>query len=176
LSNVTETPRRFRDADLAAGTPILKAKRRAVLMGMLSVGLSSVCGAAVADPAPLKSLAAVVDTLLPADDVSPSASTLRVDRDIADFVAENDMMTRLFVAALDWMDQLTDRPFSELAPSHQIEILAMMEGADFNAIPGRFYHIVRALAVEFYYARSEAIAGFPLDPAPQPNGYPPPWS
>ena len=153
----------------------MKAKRRAVLMGMLSVGLSSVCGSATADTAPMASLAPVVDTLLPADDVSPSASALGVDKDIADFVAENDMMTRLFAAALDWMDHLADRPFRDLTPPEQTEVLTFMESADFNAIPGRFYHILRALAVEFYYARSEAVAGFPLDPAPQPNGYPPPW-
>ena len=144
-------------------------------MGLLSVGLSSVCGSVTADTAPMASLASVVDTLLPADDVSPSASALGVDRDIADFVKENDMMTQLFVAALDWMDQLADMPFHDLEPSQQAEVLAFMESADFNAIPGRFYHILRALAVEFYYDRSGAISGFPLQPAPQPNGYLPPW-
>lgn len=153
----------------------MKAKRRSVLMGMLSVGLSSVCRAAVANTTPMASLASVVDTLLPADDVSPSASALGVDRDIADFVADNEMMTRLFVAALDWMDNLGDEPFHNLPLSQQVEVLTFMESADFNAVPGRFYHILRALAVEFYYARAEAVAGLPLDAAPQPNGYPPPW-
>ncbi|WP_295537306.1 gluconate 2-dehydrogenase subunit 3 family protein [uncultured Thioclava sp.] len=168
-------PLRFGGEGFGARTPILNAKRRAVLMGLLSVGLASVCGSAVADTAPMASLTSVVDTLLPADDFSPSASALEVDRDIADFVAENEMMTRLFVAALNWMDHLTDKPFHALTLSQQTEVLTAMESADFNAIPGRFYHILRALAVEFYYARSEAIVGFPLDPAPQPNGYPPPW-
>jgi hypothetical protein len=154
---------------------MMKAKRRSVLMGMLSVGLSSVCGAAVANAAPMASLASVVDTLLPADDVSPSASALGVDRDIADFVAENEMLTRLFATALDWMDQLADRPFHDLTLSQRVEVLTFMEGADFNAVPGRFYHILRALAVEFYYARAQAVAGLPLSVAPQPNGYPPPW-
>lgn len=154
----------------------MKAKRRAILMGLLSVGLSSVCGSAVASTSPMASLASVVDTLLPADDVSPSASALGVDRDIAAFVAESDMLTRLFVAALDWMDHLADRPFQDLTPSQQVEVLTFMESADFNAVPGRFYHILRALAVEFYYARSEAVVGFPLNAAPQPNGYPPPWA
>lgn len=171
----SETLLRLRVESVPARTHTVKAKRRSVLMGMLSVGLSSVCGSATADTAPTASLASVVDTLLPADDVSPSASALGVDKDIADFVAENDMMTRLFAAALDWMDHLADRPFHDLTPSQQAEVLSFMESADFNAIPGRFYHILRALAVEFYYAQSEAVAGFPLNPAPQPNGYPPPW-
>ena len=144
-------------------------------MGMLSVGLSSVCGLAAANTAPMSSLASVVDALLPEDDVSPSGSALGVDRDVADFVAENEMLTRLFETALDWMDSLGDDPFYNLPPSQQVEVLTFMESADFNVVPGRFYHILRSLAVEFYYARAEAVAGLPLDPAPQPNGYPPPW-
>jgi hypothetical protein len=171
----SETPLRLRVESVPARTHTVKAKRRSVLMGMLSVGLSSVCGSATADTAPTASLASVVDTLLPADDVSPSASALGVDRDIADFVAENELMSRLFDTALDWMDHLADRPFRDLTPPEQTEVLTYMENADFNAIPGRFYHILRALALEFYYARSEAVAALPLNPAPQPNGYPPPW-
>jgi hypothetical protein len=144
-------------------------------MATLGVGLSSLCGLAVAEPQPMASLAAVLDAILPADDLSPSASALGVDRDIADFVAESDMMTRLFLAAMGWMDQLAALPFRDLAPSQQAEVLAYMATADFNAVPGRFYHILRALAVEFYYARAEAVAGLPLNPTPQPEGYPPPW-
>jgi hypothetical protein len=160
---------------LSLSSSILKPKRRAVLMGILSVGLSTVCGGAVANAEPMSSLASVVDVLLPADDVSPSASALGVDRDIADFVAESEMLTRLFETALDWMDNLGNKPFRNLLPSQQVEVLTFMESADFNAVPGRFYHILRALAVEFYYARAETVVGLPLDSAPQPNGYPPPW-
>ena len=47
---------------------------------------------------------------------------------------------------------------------------------DYNQIPGRFFHIVRAFAVELYFAKPEAISGYPLNPAPQPAGYLPPWN
>ena len=170
-----ETPLPLGGKGFPPRKPILNVKRRDVLLGMLSVGLSSVCGLAAANTAKMSSLASVVDVLLPADNVSPSASALGVDRDVHDFVAESEMLTRLFETALDWMDKVGDKPFSNLAPSEQVEVLTFMASADFNAVPGRFYHILRALAVEFYYARAEAVAGFPLDPAPQPNGYPPPW-
>lgn len=158
-----------------ARAPVLGASRRSVLKVAFGVGLSSLCGSGVADARPMASLAAVVDALLPADDFSASASALGVDRDIADFVAESEMMQRLFLAALDWMDHLADVPFRDLTTTQQAEVMAAMETADFNAVPGRFYHILRALAVEFYYARAEAVAGFPLNAAPQPDGYPPPW-
>jgi len=173
--DVPETSLPLGDAGFLLGKPKLNAKRRVVLMAMFSVGLSSVCGLADANTGPVLSLASVVDVLLPADDVSPSASALGVDRDIADFVSENEMLTRLFETALDWMDHVGDEPFRDLPPFQQVEVLTFMESSDFNAVPGRFYHILRALAVEFYYARAEAVAGFPLDATPQPNGYPPPW-
>ncbi|WP_372841512.1 gluconate 2-dehydrogenase subunit 3 family protein [Phaeovulum sp.] len=144
-------------------------------MAALGAGLASICGPVVAEARPMASLAAVLDVLLPADDFSPSASALGIERDIADFVAESDMMTRLFLAALDWMDHLADLPFRDLTSAQQAEVMAFMETADFNAVPGRFYHILRALAVEFYYARAEAIIGLPLNATPQPEGYPPPW-
>ncbi len=154
---------------------VLGASRRSVLMAVLGAGLSSLCGPVLAETQSMDSLGAVLDILLPADDFTPSASASGIERDIADFVAESAMMTRLFLAALDWMDHLADRPFRDLAPSQQAEVMAFMETADFNAVPGRFFHILRALAVEFYYARAEAVVGLPLNATPQPEGYPPPW-
>jgi len=151
--------------------------RRAFLVATLSTGLASVCGPATAQgSADLGSLGAVLDTILPGDDLSPSPSSLGIDRDIADIVTANPLLERLFGAALSWMDRLGDRPFRDLTDAQRIEILKFMESADFNQIPGRFFHIVRVFCCELYFAREEAIAGFPLNAAPQPLGYLPPWS
>ena len=151
--------------------------RRAFLIASMSSGLAAVCGHVAAQGTPdLGSLGAVIDTILPADDLSPAPSSLGVDREIADMVLANPMLERLFGAALGWMDGLADRPFRELSDEQRIEVLTFMESADFNQIPGRFFHIVRAFCCELYFARAEAISGYPLEPAPQPSGYPPPWS
>jgi hypothetical protein len=153
----------------------LKPTRRAVLMVTLGAGLSSLCSALHAQAVPPSSLAALVDALLPADDMSPAATALGVDAEISDFVAGSEMMTRLFAAALDWIDQLADRPFRDLTALQQAEVLTYLQTADFNAVPGRFYHILRALAVEFYFARAEVLGGLALNAAPQPDGYMQPW-
>ncbi len=155
----------------------MTASRRAFLVASLSSGLSALCGPATAQqPADLRSLAAVLDTILPADDVSPSPSQLGIDQEIQNIVMANPALERLFGAALEWIDGLADQPFRDLTEAQRIEIISVMETADFNQIPGRFYHIVRTFACELYFARPEAIAGFPLNAAPQPAGYLPPWN
>ncbi|MCE5972554.1 gluconate 2-dehydrogenase subunit 3 family protein [Sinirhodobacter sp. WL0062] len=166
------------DSDwLEAAAPRLS--RRSLLFQALSASLAGFAVPVLAQEGQVQSLGSlgsVLDTLLPADEFSPSATALRVDQDVMDFVAQNQLMLRLFVAALGWMDSLSDRPFGELPAQQRIAILSAMEQADYNQIPGRFFHILRSVAIEFYYARPEAIAGYPLSPAPQPAGYPPPWS
>ena len=154
-----------------------ETSRRKFLIATLSSGLATVCGPVAAQGAPdLSSLGAVLDTILPADDQSPSPSSLGVDREIQDIVLANPLLERLFGAALGWMDGLGNRPFRDLTEAQRVEILSFMQTADFNQIPGRFYHIVRAFCCELYFARAEAITGYPLNASPQPAGYPPPWS
>lgn len=151
--------------------------RRELLFASLSAGIAALCPPALAQGRPdFGSLAALVDTLLPADAVSPAASALGVERELEGYLTRTDLMARLSGAALGWLDGLADRPFRDLTEAQRIEIVSFMAQADYNQIPGRFYHVVRALACELYYARPEAIAGYPLHPAPQPQGYPPPWS
>ncbi|MFN3844686.1 MAG: gluconate 2-dehydrogenase subunit 3 family protein [Paracoccaceae bacterium] len=152
--------------------------RRQALSLSLSAGLAAVLPDVAAAQASddLTSLGAVLDALLPDDGVTPAATALGIEHDLRGFLAGNDMLTQLFGAALGWMDQISGGSFRTASPDEQHDLLSQMSDADFNQIPGRFYHIIRALAVEFYYARPEALAGLPINPAPQPLGYPPPWA
>ena len=121
-------------------------------------------------------LAAFVDTLLPDDGVTPSASMLGVDADLREFIVESETFTKMTDMVCDWLDTLGPVPFAELSPEDRLHIADYMAEADRDMLEGRFYHLVRLLAIEFYYARTEALVGLNLAPAPQPSGYPPPWS
>lgn len=147
----------------------------ALSAGLSALGPSLQARAGVAALDGLASLGAVLDCLLPADALSPSATALGVDREIRDFLKENELLWRLVTAGLAWLDSRTDQPFRELPPARQALILDEAQTWDPDQIPGRCYHILRALAVEFYFAHPEAIADLSLNPAPQPAGYPPPW-
>lgn len=120
-------------------------------------------------------LDAFIDVLLPADAASPAASALGIGADIRAFAADSPLYLRLLTVGCDWLDGLDARPFADLPAETQTAIVTYMSTANFNEVPRRFYHLTRQVAVEFYYARPEAIAGFPLADAPQPAGYPPPW-
>ena len=151
------------------------ASRRRALAVMLSAGLAPLLprAAFASGQGGLASLGAVLDRLLPADDLSPSATALGVEGEIAGFLGDEGPLLQLFTLALEWMDGLDGRPFRDLPPMRQAQILDAMAASDHDQIPGRFYHVLRALAVEFAYARPEALGGLPLHPAPQPEGYPP---
>lgn len=152
--------------------------RRAALLAALGAGAAALGLPASAQwraDARFPSLAAVLDVLLPGDALTPPASALGADREIAAFVSDSEPLVRLFAAALGWMDEQGGQPFGDLPADRQAALVQAMAVSDPNLVPGRFYHILRALAVEFHYARPEAIAGLALNPAPQPLGYPPPW-
>lgn len=160
--------------------PSLAFGRRQLLGISLGAGLSALRLPVLAQEIPartdaLASLGAALDCLLPADEFSPCATALGVDREVRDFLKENELLWRLVAAGLAWLDHQDERPFHALPPERQRMILDGARAWDANQIPGRCYHILRALAVEFYFAHPETITELPLNPAPQPAGYPPPW-
>jgi hypothetical protein len=153
----------------------LSFERRRALFLMLSAGLAPLLPQTglAAGAQDLDSLGAVLDTLFPSDALCPSATDLGVDAKIREALGSEGPLLQLFTLALNWMDGLHDRPFHDLPAAQQAEIVEAMASSDFNQIPGRFYHIARALTVEFAYATPEALGGLPLHPAPQPEGYRP---
>ncbi len=164
----------------AAGPDRLGPTRRAALTALLGGALLSLAPprAALAQDVRIdaRALSAFIDVLLPADELSPAASALGVPHDLialADGVAP---FQRLIALACGWLNGLGDVPFADLPEVDRMRIVTWMSTADFNQIPRRFYHLVRLSAIELYYAHPESIAGFPLNPAPQPQGYPPPWT
>lgn len=119
---------------------------------------------------------AFVDTLLPDDQITPAGTTLGVDDELRKFILESEPFIRMTEMVCDWLDTIYDAPFAELSPEDRLHIVDYMAEADRNMLEGRFYHLIRLLAIEFYYARTEALVGLDLASAPQPAGYLPPWN
>jgi hypothetical protein len=121
-------------------------------------------------------LAAFLNTLLPADELSGSASNLGVDRQIWTFSNTSPDFRKLLDYGCRWLNMTGGIPFSDLPSEQQIAVVDWMSRADWNEIPRRFYELVRQVAVELYYANPAALSGLPVKRSPQPSGYPPPWS
>lgn len=120
-------------------------------------------------------LDAFLDMLLPGDDGAPAASALGVGAGLLAEVTPGSLTERLLVAGTGFLDTVGPAPFAELPLAARVEVTDWLAQADYNEIPGRFFHVTRLLAVGIYFAHPEALAGLPLEPAPQPVGYPPPW-
>lgn len=149
--------------------------RRRALILMVSAGLVRLLPqpARSAGRQDLASLGAVLDVLFPADALCPSATALGVEDQIRQVLDGEGPLMQLFTLALQWLDALDGQPFRDLPPPRQARIIETLASSDYDQIPGRFYHIARALTVEFAYAMPEALAGLPLHAAPQPEGYAP---
>ena len=131
--------------------------------------------AASAQPVSRAALEAYVDILLPGGDGLPSATSLGVAAEIEALAPEGSVFRRLLSVGTEWLDTVQGGGFAALPGSAQEQIVDWMAAAPYGEVPGRFYHVLRLFAVELYYTRPEARVGLPLEHAPQPFGYPPPW-
>lgn len=158
---------------------MLSISRRQALLGILAAGLNGTAVAsqlaAATDTVDTRTLAAYLDVLLPEDEYSPAASALGVEAEVVDLASKSPLFERLLSLGTQWLNQTGQGPFYNLTLSDQQRVVDWMAAADRNQIPGRFYQLVRLTAVEFYYARPEAIAGMDLNTSPQPAGHLPPW-
>jgi len=159
-------------------SPRTQPSRRAALAALAGGCLAAVTGLPATASTPElrdRALIAFLDTLLPADDLGPAASALGIDRDILSFAPDGSDLHRLIAMGTGWLDGLDARAFADLPAPVRHDVLRYMEQADRAAVPGRFFLVLRQFAMELYHARADTVADLPINPAPQPEGYPPPW-
>lgn len=120
-------------------------------------------------------LVAYLDVLLPGLDTLPPASSLGIADRLTALAAPGSPMERLLDAGISILDGLSDRRFADLPPTIQARAVEAFAATAYDEVPGRFHHVVRLLALGLYYEHPATLGGLPLNPAPQPAGYPPPW-
>lgn len=153
------------------------SRRAFLLSGAASAAVGLAPGllqAQSAAPA-LPPLDAFTDILLPSDTDTPAASSLSVAQALLNEVIPGSLTERLLGAGTAFLDQVGPVPFVQLPTGAREEVVSWMATADYNAIPGRFYHVVRLFTVAYYFSHPDVVSAFPLNAAPQPLGYPPPW-
>jgi hypothetical protein len=115
-------------------------------------------------------LDAFCDTLLPADPPAPAATALAVPAQVLAIAQGNANLRRLFDFSLQWLDQAAGGRFVDADPPARHGLLETMAALPWDAPPRRFFHLMRDLAMGFYYAHPEALGDARLPP-PQPGGY-----
>ena len=128
------------------------------------------------DPAALAAtFAAFLDTLLPRDDASGSASDLGLPGAILKEARGDELYTRLIRVGCSWLDRAAEGSFAAAPPRVHGIIVTWMADSDWDEVPRRFYELLRQRAVELYYCQPEAWAGLAITRPPQPVGYPDHW-
>lgn len=146
----------------------------AALAGTIAYG-GSVPALAAADAPDAPDLAptftAFCDTLIPADDLSPSASALGVPDRILAEAARSASLQRLVAFSVAWLDQAAGGVFAGADESLRNGILEAMSQLPWEAPQRRFFDLVRDLAMGYYYSQPAALKGMAVDRPPQPAGY-----
>ena len=153
--------------------------RRKVLQAIAGTALALLAplpGAAQTQEPNMQVLDAFLDTLLPQDAFSPAASSLGIGQDLVALGPAGSDWHRFLGLGTAWLDGLNAAGFAQLPPDARVRILEWMQQADTREIPGRFFQIIRRLAIELYFTHPASLAGLNLNTAPQPEGYPPPWT
>lgn len=155
-------------------------RRLCKIVGAFFLGASirqvSAASVAPASERERATLAAFLNTLLPADELSGSATDLGVDGKLWAFAKTAADFRKLVDYGCRWLNMTGGTQFADLPGDQQIAVVDWMSRADWNEIPRRFYELVRQVAIELYYSNPEASKDLPINRSPQPMGYPPPWS
>ncbi len=114
---------------------------------------------------------AFCDGLIPADELSPSASALGVPARILDEARANPQLLRLVEFSCGWMDQAAGGRFAGADDGLRDGILEAMAGFPWEAPQRRFFDLTRDLAMGFYYSQPAALRGMATEQPPQPGGY-----
>lgn len=117
-------------------------------------------------------LSIFLDTLIPADHITPSASAVGVTDDILTIAANDKLLNKLITLGCQWLDLQTEVRFSELPEEYRIRLLEWMSNAGTNSLPRKFFVITRHLAMSHYYRKPDSWKGLPVSRPPQPIGYP----
>lgn len=124
-----------------------------------------------------ETFAVFLDVLLPRDELTGSATDLAVDKQLWAFAATDQRFMQLLLLGCRWLNMTGETAgFVDLPAAQQVELVSWMAGSDWQQIPRRFYELVRQAALEVYFSQPAALAGMPLQSAPQPLGYMPPWT
>ena len=120
-----------------------------------------------AQPATLR---AFIDHLIPADDLTPAASTLQVHQRVWAEAQQDPDGVRLMVLVCRWLDGYGDG-FDRLSEAERETLVAWMAKAPWESPQRRFFHWVRERAFTHYYSQPASWRGLPVQRPPQPMGH-----
>lgn len=147
---------------------------KALLGAGLLPGLGAKAGPATVMPGGEATLSAFLDTLIPADPQSPSASALGLERAVL-AAAEGKPYRRLIDQGCQWLDHQAQArhraPFAALDPDLRVALVRLAEAAPAKSLENVFFRALRDHALETYYADPGSWPALGYAGPPQPQGF-----
>jgi hypothetical protein len=162
---------------------MVQLSRRELLRLTLGAGLLAASGYLFKDilrPADLapgeeKTLAALLDTLIPADDV-PGALQFGVAEKIQEKATTDRQYRRLVKRGCSWLEKRSKKlhatSFASLGEKDRDEILTMAAEAAAGSMQRIFFQQLRTDAFYYYYSHPGSWPQLGYDGPPQPGGFP----
>ena len=120
-------------------------------------------------------LPALLDTLIPADELTPSASALGVPEKILANYAGHATYLRLIEYGCRWLNQTAEKKFNmqfvELEAAEQQQLVQQLAAKKPSTILYQFFLLLRNRSLELYYSQNQSWYGLTLSQTPQPLGY-----
>jgi len=162
---------------------MVQLSRRELLRLTLGAGLLAASGYFLKDifhPAQLtrseeKTLAAFLDTLIPADDV-PGAVQFGVPEKIQEKAKRDNQYRRLVKQGCSWLDSRAGRlyaaSFDSLGEKDRDDILTIAAEADPGSVQRIFFRQIRSDSFHHYYSHPGSWPQLGYNGPPQPKGFP----
>ncbi len=158
-------------------------RRRFLVASLITTGAATVWDAlrAVAGPLkpsrdPLASLAAFLDTLIPADDSSPGAGEVGVAWELIRQGQSRSRLGQLLRRGCAWLDReavaLGGVDFDSLGRDQREAVVRRAAEAERRSLPRVFFDQVCQRNFRHYYARPETWPSLGYGGPPQPDGFP----
>ena len=141
------------------------------LAGTDPLALAAAAAAKPGDDRIPRIFAAFCDTLVPADALTPAASTLGVDAAILGDVRGDALAERLVGVGCAWLDAACAGDFVAAAEAARVAAVERMQAMPWESPAGRFFVVIRNTVMADYYAQPAAWKGLALDRPPQPLGF-----
>ena len=138
-----------------------------------SLAGSLITGSAKVSTQPV--FAAYIDTLIPADEKTPAATSLGIDHRLLMQAGRSRRQRLLYLQGLQWLHKQALRrgavSFAVLDDEQRQAIVMQAEAAQPVSLEHTFFEETRDAAMRLYYADPAAWAGLGLETPPQPLGH-----
>jgi hypothetical protein len=120
----------------------------------------------------LSAINAAIDVLIPADELTPSASKIGIGEKIVSQATTDPLFKSWLIEGLKWFDQGVEGSFVKHDVLSQTQLMQTLADSPVGSPTRIFFELLRLRTMTAYYADPRSLNGLVIERPPQPIGYP----